>query len=226
MNPQFWLQKWQDNQIGFHRSAFHPLLAQYWDELRAARGGPVFVPLCGKSLDLLWLAGQGYHVRGVEISPIAVRAFFEEHGLAPQVETQGAFQRYRSDGIEIFCGDFFALASLDLEDIMAVYDRASLIALPAERRRAYATHLLNLLPHRPPILLLTLDYPQEARPGPPFAVGEEEVRRLYEPAWAVERVATIDLRAEEISHGLTRFEEQVFILRNPQSEDGPRRPRT
>ncbi|WP_308389017.1 thiopurine S-methyltransferase [Acidithiobacillus sp. AMEEHan] len=213
MSAESWLQRWQENRIGFHRSEFHPQLVRHWSQLGASSNGWVFVPLCGKSLDLLWLAKQRYKVRGVELSPIAVEAFFAEHGLEPESERQGAFQRYHCGALEIFCGDFFALSRADLTDTVAVYDRAVLIALPPEVRSEYARMLHHLLPNRPPMLLITLDYPQGTRAGPPFAVEESEVRNLYEPAWSVETLETRDLRSQEGKEELVRFDELTFLLR-------------
>ncbi|APZ44204.1 thiopurine S-methyltransferase [Acidihalobacter ferrooxydans] len=216
MTPDFWLQRWQENRIGFHQSQINTHLETHWPTLGAAPGGTVFVPLCGKSLDMLWLAGQGYRVRGVELSEIAVQSFFTENGLTPDIEPSGAFMRYRHGEIEILCGDLFDLRPADLADVTAVYDRASLIALPPEMRGRYAQHKRALLPDRPPVLLVTLDYPQTERQGPPFAVSDAEVRNLYADAWTVERVASVDLRTAGQHTDLSRFEEHVFILRSQQ----------
>ena len=213
MTPEFWLQRWQENRIGFHQSQINVHLEAYWPGLGIAPGGVVLVPLCGKSLDMLWLAGQGYRVLGVELSPLAAEAFFEENGLTPEIESQQAFQRYRCGEIEILCGDFFDLQDKDLAQVSAVYDRASLIALPPGMRTRYATRLHSLLPGGQPILLITLDYPQDERQGPPFAVGEDEVRELYAGRWQVEKIASRDLRDENDRAQLSRFDEHVFVLR-------------
>ncbi len=100
MNQAYWRQRWQEHRIGFHRPDVHPRLPAFWDRLQVAQGGTVFVPLCGKSLDLLWLVEQGYRVRGVELSPIAVQEFFQEHHLHPQVDSVGAFQRWQAGPVE------------------------------------------------------------------------------------------------------------------------------
>lgn len=168
MDPSFWHHRWQENRIGFHQNQINFHLERFWPQLNVPSGERVFVPLCGKSLDMLWLASQGYRVFGVELSPIAVSDFFRENGLTPKVEKSGAFERYRYGEIEILCGDFFNLETSHLKDVRGVYDRASLIALPSEMRFEYAGHLRRILPGRPPILLITLDYPKEARQGPPF----------------------------------------------------------
>ncbi len=137
----------------------------------------MFVPLCGKSLDLLWLAGQGHPVLGVEISPVGVESFFQENGLKPQVTDAPPFRRYQVDELTVLCGDFFALTPGHLQGVTAVFDRASLIALPPELRPRYAEHLQGLLRPETRILLVTLDYDQAEMAGPPFSVGEDEVRK-------------------------------------------------
>lgn len=212
MTPEFWLQRWQENRIGFHQTRINMHLEAYWPSLGVAVGSTVLVPLCGKSLDLLWLAGQGYRVLGVELSPVAVQAFFTENTLTPEVEQGTRFTRYRCGEIEILCGDFFALRAADLADVGGVYDRASLIALPPDMRERYASHLGHVLTDTVPVLLITLDYRQEERQGPPFAVGEDEVRHLYAQRWRVDTVARRDLRAEAEQGQGGRFDELVFIL--------------
>src|SRR3546814_8142059 len=86
MDPDFWQQRWRDNRIGFHRDGVLPLLEKHWPSLGLATGSRVFVPLCGKSLDMAWLAARGHRVLGVELSPLAVGQFFDENGLAPRSE--------------------------------------------------------------------------------------------------------------------------------------------
>ncbi|WP_215842713.1 thiopurine S-methyltransferase [Acidithiobacillus montserratensis] len=209
-----WLQRWQHNRIGFHRPDFHEQLLTHWPELAVEPGSRVFVPLCGKSLDMLWLAHQGFKVTGVELSPIAVETFFQEHGLTPRITTHNALQHYQSGEIEIFCGDIFQLRQEDLTGTTAVYDRAALIALPPAQRLAYVRHLHTILPDRPAILLITLDFPPEGRQGPPFPVTETEVRRLYAGTWKVEHIPRIDLHERKHANESEHFEEHVYILRD------------
>ena len=146
MEKNFWLERWEREEIGFHQNEINPYLRQYWQELHLARGSEVFVPLCGKSRDMLWLREQGHSVLGVELSAIAAQAFFKENDCAPQHVTGGKFERYETDGMRILCGDFFDLGKDDLAQVGAVYDRASLVALPPEMRERYARHLVSILP--------------------------------------------------------------------------------
>ena len=131
MNPEFWQQRWQRGELGWHEDDFNRHLAEHWPGLGVAPAARVFVPLSGKSLDMLWLAGRGHRVLGVEISEVAAVAFCDENGLSPQVTDEPPFRRYAMDEIEILVGDFFDLIPAHLADVGAVYDRASLIALAA-----------------------------------------------------------------------------------------------
>lgn len=150
MEPAFWQQRWADNQIGFHQAQVNPYLQTYWPQLQLAPGSRVLVPLCGKSLDLAWLAGQGHRVLGVELSRRAVEDFFREHGLEAEVRQQGAFEVWRSGDVQLWCGDFFALRAEDVADCVGLYDRAAVIALPVQMRARYMQLLSGLLPHELP----------------------------------------------------------------------------
>lgn len=215
MEPDFWHQRWQDNLIGFHQAEINAHMREYWARLKVPVGSQVFVPLCGKSLDILWLREQGYQVVGVEISRIAVNAFFNENSLSPTKATREGFDVYQAPGITIYCGDFFALSAVQLADIRCVFDRAALIALPRAMRERYVGHLLSLLDRKVPLLLITLEYPQAQMPGPPFSVSGEEVESLYRGKRRVERLLEIDKLADEprfAEQGLTELREKVYIL--------------
>ncbi len=175
----------------------------------------MFVPLCGKSLDMLWLRDHGYSVLGVELSSIAVQEFFKENGITPNHVVGDKFDCYEADGIRILCGDIFDLGKVDLAKVSMVYDRASLVALPPEMRERYASHLVNILPPATQILLITFDYPQTEMSGPPFAVSTKEVESLYSKKSEVRRLAHHDVLALNPrfqERGLSRLHENIFLL--------------
>jgi thiopurine S-methyltransferase len=215
MDPDFWHSRWANNQIGFHEGRPNDYLTKFVGRLGVRHGARIFVPMCGKGVDMLWLADKGYRVLGVEISPIAVQAFFEENELPAQQSAAGAFTRWKYGPIEILCGDFFALTPTDLSDVRAVYDRAALIALPEDLRSAYARHLESTLPGKLKHLLVTLDYPQAQMSGPPFSVDAAEVRRLFPEPCVIERLESRDA-LEDSPHlkekGVTRLQENAFLL--------------
>lgn len=215
MDAAFWHQRWADNQIGFHQSTPTPLMLKHWPSLEVPAGARVFVPLCGKSLDMVWFAAQGHRVLGVELSRTAVEQFFAEHGLAPEIGESRYGSHYRAGPIEIIVGDAFGLDGDILRDCSAVFDRAAIIALPPELRARYATELYDHLPADSRGLLITLEYPQDDRPGPPFSVGEDEVHARFDHRWDVER---IDRRPIPPDHpgfigGVSQLDTAVYALR-------------
>ncbi|MCW4590027.1 thiopurine S-methyltransferase [Gluconacetobacter entanii] len=179
VNDAFWHAKWQRNEIGFHEPRPNAFLLRHFAQMHFPAGARIFVPLCGKSLDIHWLLAQGFQVGGIELSPIAVERLFAELGLSPRITTLGALQRFDAGNLCIFVGNFFDLTRQDLGHVDGVYDRAALIALPAAVRQRYARHLVSIT-NAAPELLICLDYDQPCRPGPPFSVGEAEVRQHYE----------------------------------------------
>lgn len=215
MHAEFWLKRWEYNQIGFHLDAVNPYLQRHWPRLGLAENTRVLVPLCGKSLDLAWLAAQGLQVMGVELSKTAVADFFAERHLVPVVRQQGAFSVYQAGSLELWCGDFFALEAADLAGCAGLYDRAALIALPPTMRQQYVAHLTKLVPPGCQGLLITLDYEQQQMEGPPFAVTDEEVRDLFAETWQLRVEEEKDILGESgkfLKAGATRLEERVYRL--------------
>ncbi|MEJ2553769.1 MAG: thiopurine S-methyltransferase [Gammaproteobacteria bacterium] len=216
MHRDFWHERWDEGRIGFHQDQVNPYLVRYWSGLGIPIGATVFVPLCGKSRDMLWLRDQGYAVVGVEIVPRAVEAFFAENALTVKSRPHGAFTVWEGERIKILQGDFFDLTPEDVAGIAAVYDRASLIALPPAMRQRYAAHLGGILPGNMKILLVTMDYPQEQMDGPPFAVTEQEVAALYQENFEVKMLCNEDILSitpRFQQQGLSRLLEKVYVLR-------------
>ncbi len=215
MKADFWHTRWENNQIGFHQQNINTYLQNHWSSLNLEPGSPVFVPLCGKSKDMLWLRNQGHSVLGIEVSPVAVKAFFKENDLIPTVDKEGLFTRYEVEDLIIYCGDFFDLTKADLKDYPSVFDRASQIALPKEMRRPYADHLIHIMPNNAQSLLVTMEYPQDEMDGPPFAVHEKEIRALYAQRFHIEMLLEKDIYAENprfAKRGLTQLTEKVYRL--------------
>lgn len=161
MSNQRWKAKWKADDIAFHQPQIHPHLIRFWPQLALPEGATVLVPLCGKSLDLGWLHQQGHRVIGIELSHIAIAAFFAERGLQPQRQRLGRFQRYWAGTLELWCGDLFDLRREDLGEVAAVYDCAALTALPAASRGHYVRQLSSLLGTGGQMLLLTTESADE-----------------------------------------------------------------
>lgn len=215
MDADFWLDRWLKSEIGFHQNEINLHLQKFWPLLNLPSGSRVFVPLCGKSRDMVWLHEQGHDVMGVEMSPIAVEAFFSENSIPFSVTKYRDFSKYQTDGFTLYCGDFFHLLPEDMRGVNAVFDRGSLIALPPSMRCAYARQMHAILPHGCKILLVTLDYPQHEMNGPPFSVGELEVSALYAETGNVQLLHGADILDRETrfrEKGLTRLFEKVYLV--------------
>jgi len=223
MEINFWLDRWNNNEIGFHQDQINPYLAYFYGvkgpaaELREKL--KVFVPLCGKTKDMLWLAQNGYPVFGVECSERAVKDFFEENSINYRLGEKDEHALYMSDGlasaIEIYHGDFFALQASDMDGITDIYDRASLIALPTEMRAQYAARMTELQKPGTRTLLVTLTYDQSEMNGPPFSVSEEDVNALYAENFTVQKLCFKDIIEDEPKmqqRGLTSLVETVYKM--------------
>ena len=179
MKAEFWHDRWKSNQIGFHNDAVNARLEEHWPGLGIESGAAVFVPLCGKSLDMHWLQERGHPIVGVELSSIAIHDFFDEAGISPSQEQVGSLMRSSAKGFDLYCGDLFDLEAAQVSMTRACYDRGSLIALPPDLRARYAEHLTRILPAPMTILMIILEYDQSKMNGPPHSVSREEVEKLF-----------------------------------------------
>lgn len=215
MEADFWQDRWRSNQIGFHQPEVNRHLRKYWPGL-AEPGARVFVPLCGKSRDLIWLAEQGHAVVGCELSEIAVKAFFSESGLTPRKTVDTPVERWSAASIEILLGDFFSLTPDLIGKVDMVYDRASLVAFPESMRPRYVETLAKLTAPGTTMLLLTLEYPEQEMEGPPFSVGEAEVNDLFDGLVEIELLGAVQNPFQDFPkfrERLTRLTEKVYRLR-------------
>lgn len=217
MQTHFWKTRWHSGQIGFHQAQVHTELDENFDRFvkEIPHNATVLVPLCGKSLDLLYLKEQGLHVIGVELVEQAAIDFFTENKIAFEMQEKGPFQAYVSSDLEIWQGDFFALSKELLPGIDLIYDRAALIALPDAMRQNYVKKLNEL--SRPGVrqLLITFDYDQSLREGPPFAISASYIEQAYSTDWIIEAISNQDvLPAQQrfARQGLTYLNEAVYIL--------------
>ena len=196
MTPEFWQNRWQENRIGFNQSEVNPLLIKYWSKLNLPAGSRIFVPLCGKSIDMVWLAAQGYDVVGVELVESAVQAFFNEQNIELTVFQHAenpAISCYQGkllgQKVELWVADIFDLTAEDIGKIDAVYDKAALIALPVDMRFDYSEQIRKMSGNGPQFLI-TLDYDQNKKNGPPFSVSGEQVQHYYGSHYHIAKLAS------------------------------------
>ena len=215
VDNQHWLDRWKENRIGFHETSVNQYLENYLPQLALPEGATVFMPLCGKALDINWLAQHGYEVIGIELSQLAVEAFFEENSLDYERVVSDRFAIYTSGKIKLLQGDFFDLRNDDLSSCDFVYDRAALIAMELADRPRYYTHMLSVIPRASSMLLITLEYDQSEMLGPPFSVPTDEVYRYYSAAFSLSLLESneiVDERPRWRKVGLSALRESVFHL--------------
>jgi thiopurine S-methyltransferase len=208
MEEQFWHDRWKTNQIAFHKAEANPLLVRNFPALGLAAGSRVFVPLCGKSLDLHWLLAQGYRVAGAELSRLAVEQLFAELGVEPRITEAGSLTRFEAEGIVVYQGSLFELTRERVGPADAVYDRAALVALPEPMRSRYVPHVMDLTAHARQ-LLICFEYDKRCMDGPPFSVEEPEVRRRYEGVYDVRQ---LERGPGETLRGICPSVETVWVL--------------
>lgn len=210
-----WSAFWEQDRLDFHQGQVNTYLEQYLPEFQLKPGDQVFMPLCGKAFDILWLTEQGFQVVGVELSQIAVEAFFSESGVAYEIDSGDRFNCYRSPNITLYQGDFMHLQAEQLTDCKLVYDRAAIVAIEAFNRPSYSEHMLQIIPAATPMLVVTLEYDQAIMSGPPFSVPLDEIRQLYQQHYHSEilhRSEQIDERPRWRNNGLESLLESAIRL--------------
>lgn len=221
MQPEFWRDRWRTGQIGFHQSKVERYLEKYWPALGLANtpglvnSNRVFVPLCGKTLDLTWLVDRGHAVAGVELSGAALESYCMENGILARRRSGDGFEVYEAPNLRLYCGDFFELDPERLGPVSAVYDRAALISWNSDLRAAYVAHMRKLTNSGTQTLLITMEYPQSQMSGPPFSVSADDIERLYGRDHTIRELARQDVLANEArlrARGVKELHEVCYHL--------------
>jgi thiopurine S-methyltransferase len=211
MDAEFWRQKWQKNEIAFHASNANPLLVKHFNRLSLEKGSRVFLPLCGKTLDIAWLLSNGFRVAGAELVEMAILQLFDELRLKPEIREAGKLKRFSAENIDIFAGNIFDLSGKTLGPVDAVYDRAALVALPKEIRVRYTAHLLNLTLKKPQ-LVICYEYDQSRVEGPPFSITAEEINRHYRENYDLSLLESVEVPGG-LRGGLCTAKENIWLLK-------------
>ncbi|MBL4894346.1 MAG: thiopurine S-methyltransferase [Emcibacter sp.] len=210
MDAGFWIKKWEELDIAFHENEANPLLVKHFKELSLPPGSRLFIPLCGKTLDISWLLSKGYSVAGAELSEKAIGQLFADLEVVPKISKIGELKHYSAKNIDIYVGDIFNLTRSILGPVDGIYDRAALVALPEDTRRRYAKHLIELTDKSPQLLICFL-YDQSLLDGPPFSITNEEVERHYGDKYDLNLI-----ESKDVSGGLKgkcAAMENVWLLR-------------
>jgi thiopurine S-methyltransferase len=215
VQADFWHERWRSGKVGFHQNTVAPALQKHWSRLNVTRGCTVFVPLCGKSLDMLWLRDREHSVVGIDLSDVALDSFCVENGILARRTDVDGFAEYQAASLRLLCGDFFGLTPPTLGSFRFIYDRAALVSWAPELRTKYVEHLTQLAPQGCETLLITIEYPQTEISGPPFSVDAECVNRLYSPHHEIRPLHREDILATDPklrARGVTQLYESCYHL--------------
>jgi len=215
MDNTFWHDVWKNETIFFNQAEPNPRLQAHFDALQLTKGDRIFLPLCGKSIDMVWLASQQLQVVGIELSEIAVTDFFKENQIDMEKQSIGSFTRYQHNPFTLYCGDFFKLDTDLLGPVQAAYDRGGLVALPPPLRTAYAKHICSLMPAQSRLLLITVEYQEDRDNGPPFCVTDDEVKQHYDQHFQIELLEETITKVEGEplkSRGINETMNRVYLL--------------
>jgi thiopurine S-methyltransferase len=178
----FWEERWKNGQTGWHNTQVNDNLVNHHQTLFHVKNPTILVPLCGKSLDMAWLAGQGASIIGIDLVQQAIEEYCAEQNLEPEISTTESCVSYAADSQTLIHANVFDVHTKDIGTVDSIFDRAALVALPLEKREAYALHCLSLLKPGGSILLITYDSPVADDQGPPFPVRKGTVEKLYSSA--------------------------------------------
>lgn len=214
MDAEFWHERWLKQEIGFHREQVHPQLAAHFNQLSDTARQRMFVPLCGKSVDMIWLCQHGTEVIGSELSALAIEAFAQENALTLTPTEAGEHTLYTQLGLSLWQGDFFKLTPEQIQ-CPGFYDRAALVALPPHMREAYVAQLERVLAPNASGLVITFEYDSAEMSGPPFPVSASDIQSLFATNWHIQRLSFQDILAEHPgmqARGLTSLQESVWLM--------------
>ena len=209
MEHKFWHDRWESNTIGFHETSGNTFLRRFIDKLSLREGARIFVPLCGKTQDIVWLLSQGFEVAGAELSEIAVSHLFNEAGMMPTITPVGDLKTYSAPELDIFAGSIFNLTPEILRPMDGIFDRAALVALPKDMRIEYAKHMTDITQNAPQ-LLITFDYDQSLMPGPPFSISDAELEQHYGHLYERELLTCKSVKGR--LKGKVEADEKVWLL--------------
>ncbi|GAA6212104.1 thiopurine S-methyltransferase [Hyphomicrobiales bacterium 4NK60-0047b] len=209
MDENFWHERWNNNEIPFHESEANKNLVNNLDKLQIKEKSRIFIPLCGKTLDIGWLLSRRYKVVGAELSEFAINELFKQLEVKPIIKDTGSLKCYSAPNIDIFVGNIFELTIEDIGLVDAIYDRGAYVALPKEIRSKYSQHMKDITKNAPQ-LLIAYEYNQNLMKGPPFSIPPKELENNYNDAYEITNLNSKDV--EGGLKGICAAKENVWLL--------------
>lgn len=220
MKPEDWDYRWGKSQTQFHMPKIHPMLSKHSDTLTGKRKNlRIFLPLCGKAVDLKWLADDGHDVVGLECAEKGCREFFEEQDMPYTTENltecEGkVFKATTDKKIAIYCCDFFKISSKTLGKFDCIWDRGSFVAIPVTQRKQYS-NIITPTMHKDTVYLLdSFLVDNTVFGGPPFNCTEDDIKKAFGSQTDIKKIDERDAFGKwQESWGLKTFVEELYMLK-------------
>eukprot|EP01061_Rhynchopus_euleeides_P017456 TRINITY_DN29009_c0_g1_i1.p1 TRINITY_DN29009_c0_g1~~TRINITY_DN29009_c0_g1_i1.p1 ORF type:complete len:251 (+),score=104.53 TRINITY_DN29009_c0_g1_i1:59-754(+) len=196
LSLEYWNQRWQDGSTGWRNAENEPEGPPFADNVSFAEGAleqkvlcegkSAFVPLCGDSNVVLYLAEQGMTVVGLDGSAIAVQQLKARVAEASE-DVQKRVHLVEGDFYAFLPGSEMHLGSTakNIKQFDFIYDRASFVAIDPARRDEYkslmeawtspgAVYYFEAIQRKPSLV----------KEGPPHHTPYETVETHF-PTWRV-----------------------------------------
>lgn len=111
-NNQYWLDRWQNNDVDFCQEAPNEFLVKHFCRFNINDSSVCLVPMCGCSIDMLYFLSKGIKVVGIELSEKAVLSFFSQNNIKYEIIEESDNKCYKSNDIEIYVTDIFNLPKI------------------------------------------------------------------------------------------------------------------
>ncbi|KAM4706063.1 thiopurine S-methyltransferase-like isoform 1-T2 [Rhinophrynus dorsalis] len=214
-----WVQRWENRNIAFHQDNIHQFLSEFLDTMLNNREQlNIFFPLCGKAVDMKWLAHMGHNIVGVDVSEIGLKEFFEESKIdyveEAMTEIPGAkVFKSTSGNISLYCCNIFDLSDSLIGKFGGIWDRGAMVAMnPCDRER-YTNLMLSFMAKDCRYLLVTLNYNPALIKGPPFYVSDADLERFLGPLCTIKHLKTVDAMTDKQKDwGLDYYYEKIHLI--------------
>ncbi len=191
-----WTQAWDKGTIGWHRDKVDAILQKYLKQLCGDKESiSILVTLCGKTLDLPWLADEGHSVVGCELAELAGKQLFEENDIPFSVTTIDDFKVFSatdSKKLKFYAGDFFKVNAALIGTFDVIWDHNAFGAVSPNDRSRYIELLSSLLVPGGKILLSNWEYDQSKRNFAPYSLNSEQIKEYFGTLFEVELLERMD----------------------------------